>query len=128
VQTIAPTTAFTSMRLLQPEETPRSRSGRDVNATSREPVNIFSRQPNEPVTTVDPSVLRSMYTTDAYSPAAMNQNKLGILGHSNEYPSAVDLLHFMVEFRPDAVPIERAAFPTIDCVRSRGLIQPILTM
>jgi tripeptidyl-peptidase-1 len=37
VQTIAPTTAFTSMRLLQPEEMPRSRSGGAVNATSGEP-------------------------------------------------------------------------------------------
>lgn len=41
VRAIAPTTAFTSTRLLQPEETPRSRSGGAVNATSGEPVDML---------------------------------------------------------------------------------------
>jgi tripeptidyl-peptidase-1 len=59
VKTIAPTTAFTSTHLLQPQEVPRSCSGGAVNATSGEPVNMLScRKPNE--LDIVPSVLRSV--------------------------------------------------------------------
>jgi tripeptidyl-peptidase-1 len=102
VQTIAPTTAFTSMHLLKPEESPRSRSGGSVNATLGEPVNISPRRQD---LIIVPSILREVYGTVAYSPAAADRNKLGIVGFKNEVPSAADLSDFMTEFRTDALAI-----------------------
>jgi tripeptidyl-peptidase-1 len=116
VQTIAPTTAFTSTRLLEPEEMPCSRSGGAVSATSGEPVSMLShRQPNEPEIDINPSVLRWRHGTEAYSPVSTENNKLGIMGYRNEYLSATDLSAFMTEFRTDAA----AAIPTIDPVDLR---------
>jgi tripeptidyl-peptidase-1 len=111
VQTIAPTTAFMSIHLLQPEEMPRNRSGGGVNDTSGEPVNMLSRrQPEPPNEYIDPSILRSLYGTVQYSPSEMDQNKIGILGYGNEYPSSLDLREFLTRFRTDAVD----AKPTIE--------------
>jgi tripeptidyl-peptidase-1 len=125
VQTIVPTTAFTSARLLQSEETPRSRSGGAANATLGETVNMLShRQANEPAVLIDiqvnPSVLSWLYRTDLYHPAATNQNELGMMGYQNEEPSAADLSAFMTVFRTDAAD----AAPTIEVVdnRYRGLV------
>jgi tripeptidyl-peptidase-1 len=73
VKTIAPTTAFTSTHLLQPEEMPRSPSGGAVNATSGESVNMLSRRPpNDPIFefNVNPPILRWLHRTDTYYPAA----------------------------------------------------------
>jgi tripeptidyl-peptidase-1 len=63
VQTVAPTTAFTSTRLLQ--QTPRSRSSgaaaQAANvATSGEPVDVLSRRDEQ---YVEPSFLRWLYDT-----------------------------------------------------------------
>jgi tripeptidyl-peptidase-1 len=98
VQTVAPTTAFASMRLLQ--QTSRSRSGgAAANATSGEIVNLLLRQFQK---VARPSDVRSLYKTEAYVPATTGQNVLGIAGFGNEYPSQLDLLDFMESFRSDA--------------------------
>jgi tripeptidyl-peptidase-1 len=118
VRTIAPTTAFTSTRLLQPEEMPHSPSGGAVNATSGEPVKmLLRRQPNPGNSgiVVNPSILRALYRTLAYSPTATDNNVLGIVGYDNEYPSRVDLSTFMALFRTDAA----AAIPTIEVINYR---------
>jgi tripeptidyl-peptidase-1 len=94
VQTIAPTTAFASMRHLQ--QTPRSRSGGAV--ASGEPVDLLSRQ----VQYVSPSFLRLLYGTITYTPAATDRNVLGILALNTEYPSQEDLTAFLTKYRADA--------------------------
>ena len=94
VQTVAPTTAFTSTRLL--EQTSRSRSGGEAaNSTLGGPANMLSRD----VQLVHPSFLRSVYKTDEYIPVAMDKNSLGIVGFEYEYPSQDDLETFMDNFR-----------------------------
>jgi tripeptidyl-peptidase-1 len=99
VQTIAPMTAFTSTCLLEPEETPHSRSGVAVNAMSGEPVDILSRRQNEPI--IVPLILRTLYGTVAYYLATVLRNKLAIVGNNNEVPSSVDLSVFMNQFHTD---------------------------
>jgi hypothetical protein len=67
-----------------------------VNATSGELVRMLSRRDDDGddsvIPDVTPSFLRTLYNlkTDAYVPATMGQNALGILGLRNEYPSQED--------------------------------------
>jgi tripeptidyl-peptidase-1 len=119
IRTIAPTTAFTSTHLLEPEEPPRSRSGGSVNATWGEPMNMLSRRqpPIEPK--ADPSLLRSLYNTVTYSPVEANQNMLGIVGFRNEYPGPMDVLQFLTQFRADAT----GASPAIEVIDDRYRIE-----
>ena len=138
VQMIAPTTAFTSMSLLQPKEMPRSRSGgAPENGTSGETVNMLSRREPEEIN-IDPSLLRWLYKTSAYRPGAINQNSLGVVGYRNQIPVQVDVARFMVEFRRDIkqfqVPFVRIIdilFPseygvqaTLDVEYAMGLVAP----
>ncbi len=109
VRTVAPTTLFTSPRM--PLQTPRKRSSEEaavmVNSTSGEFVRMLSRRDDDDSDDeediVRPEFLRRLYKTKGYVPAAGGQNKLGILGLQNEYPSLLDLLQFMANFRTDAV-------------------------
>ncbi len=50
---------------------------------------------------VDPSHLRSLYKTEAYVPAAADQNMPGIAGYVGNYPSPQDLKTFMEAYRID---------------------------
>ena len=103
VQTVVPTTAFTSMHRLQHKETLRGLSGGAVNSTSGEPVNMLSRrQPGQPLPDIDPPFLSWLYRTEAYIPVNP-VNELGIMGQLNEIPSLVDLGTFMTKFRSDIV-------------------------
>jgi len=98
METVAPTTAFTSTRLLK--QTPCSRSGgvaaQARHAASGEPVNVLSRRADP---FVNPSSLHSLYKMYAYVPAASGQKVLGIAGHRYEYPSQADLTAFITRFR-----------------------------
>ena len=100
VRTIVPTTAFTSFRALQ--NVPRSRPDRataaEGNMTTGEPANILSRRD----TSITPSVLRSIYKTEAFIPTGREDNALGIVGFENQYPSRTDLWDFMDKYRSDA--------------------------
>ena len=100
VQTVVPTTAFTSFLL---QQTPRSRPGGEAaaqtwNATTEEPVNMLSRR--EP--SVTPSVLRSMYKMEGFYPTERELNSLGVVGFENQDPLIRDLSNFMHEYRSDA--------------------------
>jgi tripeptidyl-peptidase-1 len=86
-----------------------------VNATSGELVRALSRRG----TYITPSSLRSLYKTEAYEPAAMDQNALGILGFGNQYPSQKDLMLFMTNYREDAV----TATYTVEQVNNGGYDQ-----
>ena len=98
VNTIAPTTAFTSMRLLQ--QTPISHSGKEAleNVTSRVASDVLSRV-DEPF--VDPAFLRWLYKMPFNNPTPTDENKLGIAGLANTIPSQNDLDIFMASFRSD---------------------------
>ena len=104
VQTVAPTTAFTSTRNLQ--ETPRSHPSREaaeaVNVTSGEPSDILSRR-EEPESYTEPSFLRWLYDMPFYYPAATDRNMLGIAGFGNGNPSLIDGWWFTRRFRADAI-------------------------
>jgi tripeptidyl-peptidase I len=68
---------------------------------------------------ITPSILRALYKTEAYEPAAMDKNVLGILGFDNQYPSEDDLTLFMINFHEDAV----AATYTVEKVNDGGYDQ-----
>ncbi len=92
VQTVVPTTYFTSTRTLL--QTPRKRSaGATVDMALR-------GLPTDKVTPLD---LRDLYKTSDYVPAATDRNVLGITGYLGAYPSRADLTTFMTKCRTDAV-------------------------
>lgn len=105
VQAVAPTTYFDSPHLLQQTLRKRSRGEEAAamkNATSSEGlVTVLRREDNF----IKPEILRSLYQTIAYVPAAADwdKNVLGVVGFSNLYPNPTDLTAFMSAYRTDAV-------------------------
>ena len=99
VQTIVPTTAFTSTRLLQETLRPRSDEAAAPKVASGEPVNTPSRRQAR---RIEISELRSMYGTADYVPPAVANSRLGIMGHDDEYPGLNDQTKFMSFYRADA--------------------------
>ena len=103
VKTIAPTTAFTSTRLLQ--QTALTHSGGEaapVNVTSGEPLDVLSRVDES---FVDPEYLRWLYRMPFNDPSPTDRNKLGIAGLANKCPNVKDLYSFMVQFRSEVDPL-----------------------
>ena len=101
VKTVIPTTAFTSTRFLQQTSGHLSGEAAAPNMTSGEPLNMLSRRQLQEI---EPSILRSMYNTATYEPRPdLTNNKLGIVGYDDEYPSLQDLELFMYRFRSDGI-------------------------
>ncbi|KAH9031110.1 peptidase S8/S53 domain-containing protein [Lactarius pseudohatsudake] len=102
IKTVAPTTYFSSPRMLQ--HTPRLRRRAGTMAAKAASVDLgrgLSRRDDiEPVT---PSFLRWIYKTLGYEPAAIDRNKLGVAGFIGDSPSPIDLRLFMTAHRTDAV-------------------------
>ncbi|KAI9452102.1 subtilisin-like protein [Lactarius psammicola] len=121
VQTVAPTTHFAPPR--KPLQTQVKRSSEEitvkVNATSGERVGVLSRRDDPDV--VKPDILRWLYKTEGYVPAAAHRNTLGILGFKGDFPNQADLSLFMFNFRADAL----AATFNVDLVNG-GLCDPNL--
>ncbi|KAH9166721.1 subtilisin-like protein [Lactarius sanguifluus] len=86
--TVVPTTYFGSP--LTPRERPRGHRGRALPALS-------TRDDH-----VTPAVLRSLYNSVTYQPAATEQNMIGVTGFQGEYVGDEDLELFMTLFRSDA--------------------------
>ncbi|KAH8986031.1 subtilisin-like protein [Lactarius hatsudake] len=98
VRTVIPTTYFASTGALR--QTPRRHTvGETANMATREHVTSL---PTREVH-VYPSVLRSLYQTAEYVPAATDRNMLGVTGFLESYPSPADLTEFMTECREDAI-------------------------
>ncbi|KAH9064054.1 subtilisin-like protein [Lactarius vividus] len=98
VQTVAPTTYFASQRVSW--QTPRNRSGRaaagQVRAASGDlMMALLGRADDEAITL---PLLRWLYNSVTYVPAATDRNVLGIVGYAEEYPNPVDLTTFMDRF------------------------------
>ena len=111
VQTVVPTTAFMSTRLLQ--QTPLSHSGREAapaNVTSGEPSNVLSRVDTS---FAGPAFLRWLYRMPLDDPAPTDRNKLGIAGLANEVPYQGDLEDFMTLFRSDVDPEAASTIVTV---------------
>ncbi|KAH8986378.1 subtilisin-like protein [Lactarius akahatsu] len=88
VQTVAPTTHFGSP--LTPRKRPRGHRGRAAAALSTRDV------------LVTPAVLRSLYNSMTYQPAATEQNMIGVTGFLGQYVGDEDLEDFMRLYRSDA--------------------------
>ncbi|KAH9058271.1 subtilisin-like protein [Lactarius vividus] len=86
VQTVAPTTYYGSP--FTPRKRPREHRGRAAAST---------RDPH-----ITPAILRSLYNTVTYQPAATEQNMIGVTGFQGEYVGDEDLERFMRLFRSDA--------------------------
>ncbi|KAH9172029.1 subtilisin-like protein [Lactarius sanguifluus] len=113
VQTVAPTTNFSPMRTSRQTPSIRAKAA-FADVGSREPVTAMSSR-NE-LEVVTPEVLRWLYKTFAYVPAATDRNVLGIAGYNDEYPSPQDLEWFLSAFRSDA----KAPTFTIEQVHGGG--------
>ncbi|KAH9164895.1 subtilisin-like protein [Lactarius sanguifluus] len=98
VLTVAPTTSFVSPRTQW--QTPRNRSSGDtvglVKSASGEPATMLSSR--EEVNYVTPPFLRWLYDTVTYTPNAMGENVLGVVGFLGDYPSPPDLWAFMHKY------------------------------
>ncbi|KAF8264598.1 subtilisin-like protein [Lactarius quietus] len=70
----------------------------------------------DPEVSVTPSVLRSLYKTESYVPAAADRNELGIVGYGAQFPSPQDFELFMEEYRTDG---EDATY-TVELVNGGG--------
>ncbi|KAH9011452.1 subtilisin-like protein [Lactarius hengduanensis] len=102
VKTVAPTTYFSSPRMLR--HTPRLRRRAGTMAAKAASVDLgrgLSRR--DDIGLITPSILRWIYSTLGYKPAAIDRNKLGVAGFVGDSPSPVDLRLFMAAHRTDAV-------------------------
>ncbi|KAH8987498.1 subtilisin-like protein [Lactarius hatsudake] len=112
IQAVAPTTYFTSIQTQR--RTPPRRSVKaaaalaETEATSGKPVTVLSSRITSPI-------LRVLYKTSAYVPAAADRNSLGIFGYQKQYPSMTDLARYMRNFRSDVQPPSLATF-TVELV------------
>ncbi|KAI9442713.1 hypothetical protein H4582DRAFT_1930445 [Lactarius indigo] len=104
VVTVAPTTSFFSPP--PPTQWHAPLNGTDgevvgqVGTASGERVKTVSKRAKK-VGSLKPSFLRWLYGTDAYKPAAIDRNSLGIVGFLNDFPSPKDLKAFMRKYRSD---------------------------
>ncbi|KAH9011372.1 subtilisin-like protein [Lactarius pseudohatsudake] len=102
IKTVAPTTYFSSPRMLR--HTPRLRRRVETMAAPAKAASVdlereLSRRDDiDPVT---PSFLRRIYNTVGYVPAATDRNKLGVTGFIGDSPRPDDLKEFMTKYRTD---------------------------
>jgi tripeptidyl-peptidase I len=99
VKTVVPTTYFGPTGA--PQRTPK-RPAVGADTPSRQLLSSRNDE-DEPEDEVDPSMLRSLYRTAAYVPAATDRNRLGVAGFLKNYPNKKDLTLFMEDCRGDAV-------------------------
>ena len=117
IQTVAPTTYFSSPRVLW-KNSRMALNGPTLLKGTSEPLHVaavvipgssVSPQSSDVVT---PTVLRRLYSTEKYEPRSAEKNKLGIVGYLQQFASQSDLTVFMRRFRPDADP-EQATFSVV---------------
>ena len=97
IQTVAPTTHFPSTRGMQQTPLRRSFGAASAQEQAASGKHVMARQEQG----ITPSKLRWLYKTGKYTPAKPEQNRFGILGINDEYPSAGDLTQFMTGYRSD---------------------------
>ncbi|KAH9021458.1 subtilisin-like protein [Lactarius pseudohatsudake] len=102
IKTVAPTTYFSSPRMLR--HTPHLHRRVETMAAPAKAASVdlereLSRR--DGIYSVKPSYLRRIYNTVTYVPAATDRNKLGVTGFIGDSPSPDDLEKFMTEYRTD---------------------------
>ncbi|KAH8992304.1 subtilisin-like protein [Lactarius hatsudake] len=122
VKTVAPTTYFSSPRMLR--HTPRLRSRTGTMAAPAKAaaawVDLGRGLSHRDIDRVTPSFLRWLYNTLGYAPAATDRNKLGVAGFLGDSPSPDDLEQFMFEYRTDGA--DTATFDVV--LISGGVYDP----
>ena len=99
IQTVAPTTHFPSSRGIR-HTLHRRTSGAAVEKAQAASGKVVTARQDQHVT---PSKLRWLYQTVGYEPAAKpDENKVGIVGFDDEYPSPSDLTLFLTNYRSKA--------------------------
>ena len=98
VNTIAPTTVFTSANILQQTAFGHGGEAAPANVTSGGPSDVLSRRKSF---FAEPSELRWLYRMPFDDPAPTDRNKLGIAGFKNESPDQDDLHQFITKYRSD---------------------------
>ncbi|KAI9450598.1 subtilisin-like protein [Lactarius psammicola] len=120
VTTVAPTTYFSSPRMLR--HTPHIRRAGTTAALAKSASAELGRglsrtrprnddDDDDDIEDVTPSFLRWLYNTLGYAPAATDRNVLGVVGFLRDYPSQFDLTKFMREYRTDG---EDATFTVVE--------------
>ncbi|KAH9062387.1 subtilisin-like protein [Lactarius vividus] len=93
--------------------TPRNRSSGEsvglVKSASGDPAMMLSSRAE--VDQVTPAFLRWLYDTATYTPVAIGENVLGVVGLLGDDPSPADLWEFMGKYRPEA---EDATFTVVE--------------
>jgi tripeptidyl-peptidase-1 len=92
IQTVAPTTHFTSTRVTR--QTPRRRSFGAAQAASGKLVTELSHRDDN----IRPAILKWLYDTAEYVPSATEQNRLAVVGFQDDFPSQEDFTMFMDHF------------------------------
>ncbi|KAI9462799.1 subtilisin-like protein [Lactarius psammicola] len=100
VETVVPTTYFGSPHT--PSQTPHIRNVSAAATQKKETPGEFVTTLSSRVVSVTPLLLRELYKTKGYVPAAADRNALGVAGFLGQYPNPDDLGKFMKEFRTDA--------------------------
>ncbi|KAH9062386.1 peptidase S8/S53 domain-containing protein [Lactarius vividus] len=97
VLTVAPTTSFVSLHTHTQWQTPRNQSVGLVKSASGDPAMMLPSRAE--VDDVTPAFLRWLYDTATYTPIAIDDNVLGVVGFLGDYPSPADLTTFMRNYR-----------------------------
>ena len=101
IQTVVPTTYFGST-LMKWEEphilsrgvvVEREKAGSEELATDLEGRDLFTT----------PALVRTLYNTNEYEPAAAGRNRFATVGVLRQYPNPGDLRNFMQDFRADGL-------------------------
>ena len=100
IQTVVPTTYFgsTLMKWEKPRVLSRGVAAEREKAGSKELVTV-----RDPLAFVTPGIVRWLYKTYGYEPAAVTQNKFATAHYINQYPNPWDLMDFMEVYRTDAL-------------------------
>ena len=104
IQTVTPTTCFPSMQVTLQSPHRRTFGPAPAQATAASG-NLGTRlQPPPPPPIVEPAIVRGMYGTAQYEPAAYygpGRNRFGVVGE--EHPRWDDLTDFMIAFQAESV-------------------------
>ena len=99
VLTVAPTTSF----IPYPQHWKRPHNASSSGGAAGEPIKSASGRRSLPLPDIAVPFLRWLYHTNAYKPASMSQNILGIVGFLGDSPSPSDLTAFMRKNRIDGL-------------------------
>ena len=90
VDVVSPTTYFSTVRSMRATHFVQS-GAKPAQDISQEGVTSAAVPPSNCNSAITPSCLRMLYNTIGYTPAATNNNTLGVAGYLDEYANRADL-------------------------------------